>query len=155
MAEDATQDFTWTGTVPAADASAGIKIKDLSSGVTLDSGVFEVTKLAGLNDNWGDFEITSASILSFDVVTDDANEDHVDYYYTLTNTTYAYDGDSGDADAYTDAYLMADGIRLLRDIKTTTPATGATNLTPAGTASFQYGIEYTLQATMLITDQAI
>ena len=86
MAEDATQTFTWTGTVPAADATGGIKIKDLSSSATFDTSNFSLTKTANYDDNWGYFDITSASTLSFDVVTDDASEDHVDYYYTMTNT---------------------------------------------------------------------
>ena len=50
---------------------------------------------------------------------------------------------------------MANGTPLARDTKTTIPATALTNLTLAGSGEFAYGSEYAIQATPLITDQAI
>ncbi|AQS39070.1 hypothetical protein Sps_03955 [Shewanella psychrophila] len=158
MAEDATQDFTWTGTVPAADATGGIKIKDLSSGATFDAGTFTLTKVTDRTADIGIFNITSASTLSFDVVTDDANEDHVDYYYTLTSYLAHRSGRAGTLyDATFNASLTANGTPLQEGMKTTTPATAPTNLTlaNAGEREYLYGDEYTIQATLLITDQAI
>ena len=157
MAEDATQDFTWTGTVPA-DVTGGIKIKDLSSGVALDAGIFNLTETANVDATKGLFDITSPSILSFDVVTDDVDENHVDYYYTLTNFIYN-NGASGTNRSVTTLLptveLMADGSQLVESVKTTTAATAQTDLTIAGNAEFIYGNEYMFQATLLITDQAI
>ncbi|MBL4806932.1 MAG: hypothetical protein JKY31_06530 [Rhodobacteraceae bacterium] len=159
MAEDANQDFTWTGTVPAANAGTGIKIIATGSGTALDAGVFSLTKTADYNSVAGFFDITSASLLSFDVVTDDASADHVDYYYTMTDFAYTR-GDGGTGGVSNggnlgDVDLTADGTRLQRNVKTTTAATASTNLTLAGSGAFKYGEEYAITATMLITDQAI
>ncbi|AQS39068.1 hypothetical protein Sps_03953 [Shewanella psychrophila] len=159
MAVDATQDFTWTGTVPA-DVTSGIKIKDLSSSTTLDSGVFELTKVDDFSTGKGKFNIVSPSILSFDVVTDDASENHVDYYYTLTDFVYSSsDGLANGANIssvyLTGVDLMADGAPLQEDVKSPVAATSPTDLTLDGYGTFSYGVEYSIQATMLITDQAI
>ncbi|AQS39066.1 hypothetical protein Sps_03951 [Shewanella psychrophila] len=157
MAEDANQDFTWTGTVPAASAGAGIKIIATGSGTALDAGVFSLTKTADYSPTAGYFDITSASLLSFDVVTDDASEDHVDYYYTLTSSTYTYDATTRDVDVQSSSTvgLTADGAPLQLDTKTTTAAITSTTLSLTGNHLFMYGDEYVFQSTMLITDQAI
>ncbi|AQS39077.1 hypothetical protein Sps_03962 [Shewanella psychrophila] len=158
MAEDANQDFTWTGTVPAASAGAGIKIIATGSSTALDAGQFTLTKTADRNSATGYFDITSASTLSFDVVTDDASEDHVDYYYTMTNFTYTNSSNtypvSGDG-FFSSVDLTADGAPLQQDKKTTTAATTSTTLSLTGNKLFTYDEEYVFQATMLITDQAI
>ena len=155
MAEDANQDFTWTGTVPAADATGGIKI--IKAGATeLDAGVFTLAKTADNNMGTGRFDIATASLLSFDVVTDDIDEDHVDYYYTLTNFIYTLDSYTYSISPnFSSVELKADGSTLLENGKTTTAATAQTDLTLAGHGYFVYGKEYAFQATLLITDQAI
>ncbi|AQS39046.1 hypothetical protein Sps_03931 [Shewanella psychrophila] len=160
MAEDANQDFTWTGTVPAASAGTGIKIKATGSGTALDAGVFDLVKTADNSNNpaYGFFDITSPSLLSFDVVTDDASEDHVDYYYTMTSFLYTNSAGTSDGmiqGAFDGVDLTADGVSLQQDVKTTTAATASTDLTLTGNGLFQYGDEYTITATMLITDQAL
>ena len=158
MAEDANQDFTWTGTVPAANAGTGIKIIATGSGTALDAGQFSLTKTGENADiDYGFFDITSPSLLSFDVVTDDASEDHVDYYYTVTTFKYTYSGGTFGATTSTlaDVDLTADGTPLQLYTKTTTAATASTNLTLTGNGVFSYGEEYVITATMLITDQAI
>ena len=160
MAEDATQDFTWTGTVPAADATGGIKIKDLSSGATFDAGTFTLTKTAEHpSPSYGYFDITSASTLSFDVVTDDASEDHVDYYYTMTSFMYQFEAGGTMNNIHTTTQqtvgLVADNTPLQLDARTTTAATAPTDLTLTGYGSFIYGNEHSYHVTMLITDQAI
>ncbi|AQS39067.1 hypothetical protein Sps_03952 [Shewanella psychrophila] len=80
--------------MPAASAGARIKIIATGGGTALDAGQFTLTKTADITLSHGAFDITSASPLSFDVATDDASEDHVDYYYTLTSSAYAYSGGS-------------------------------------------------------------
>ncbi|WP_149027312.1 hypothetical protein [Shewanella psychrophila] len=159
MAEDASQDFTWTGTVPAASAGAGagIKIIATGSGTALDAGIFSLTKTGDYDAEAGKFDISSASLLSFDVVTDDASEDHVDYYYTMTSFSYTYRGFTFYAPKGTleTIDLTADGTPLQLDTKTTTAATASTILTLTGNGAFVYGDEYAITATMLITDQAI
>ncbi|AQS39075.1 hypothetical protein Sps_03960 [Shewanella psychrophila] len=156
-AEEANQDFTWTGTVPAANAGTGIKIKDLTSGATIDAGNFTLVKAGGYNTLKGYFDIVTASTLSFDVVTDDASEDHVDYYFTLTQLQVGSTGAFRNVDGtiYGDIDLAANGIPLLKDKKTTTAATAATDLTVSGGALYFYGDNAMIIATMLITDQAI
>ncbi|AQS39047.1 hypothetical protein Sps_03932 [Shewanella psychrophila] len=157
MAEDANQDFTWTGTVPEANAGAGIKIIATGSGTALDAGVFTLTKTADYSDpTYGWFDITSPSLLSFDVVTDDASEDHVDYYYTMTSFGYAYGTTSSTIGGLVGGVdLTADGTPLALDVKTTAAATASTNLTLTGNGVFKYSEEYAITATMLITDQAL
>ena len=153
MAEDANQDFTWTGTVPAAGAGTGIKIKDLTSGTTFDAGAFTLTKTAEYSSpEVGYFEITSASTLSFDVVTDDASEDHVDYYYTMTNILFK----RGEIATSPGSRIpTANGLPLQLDVKSAA-ASAPTDLTlPGRTDLYYYGQQYSYQITMLITDQAI
>ncbi|AQS39073.1 hypothetical protein Sps_03958 [Shewanella psychrophila] len=155
MAEDANQDFTWTGTVPAADAGTGIKIKDLTSGTTFDAGAFTLTKTAEHSSpEVGYFEIASANTLSFDVVTDDANEDHVDYYYTMTNISFKR-GEIGTSPVMFKITPTANGLPLQLDVKSAA-ASAPTDLTlTSGTGPYYYGQQYSYQVTMLITDQAI
>ncbi|AQS39076.1 hypothetical protein Sps_03961 [Shewanella psychrophila] len=159
MAEDANQDFTWTGTVPAAGAGTGIKIISAGSGAAFDAGEFTLTKVSDDTGSAGMFAITSANTLSFDVVRDDASEEHVDYYYTLTNfLAVSSHNPSNFFNANNRSSLTANGIPLQKDIKTTTAATTLTNLTltQKGVSSqYAYGTEFTFRATLLITDQAI
>ncbi|AQS39078.1 hypothetical protein Sps_03963 [Shewanella psychrophila] len=143
--------------MPAASAGARIKIIATGSGAALDAGVFSLTKTADYTSAIGYFDITSASPLSFDVVTDDASEDHVDYYYTMTNFTYTYLSTTRDVSgqSLSTAELTADGAPLQLGTKTTTAAITSTTLSLTGNHPFTYGDEYAFQATMPITDQAI
>ena len=155
MAEDANQDFTWTGTVPAADAGGGIKIIDVSSSGTFATGTFTLTKTGDINEFAGVFDIASASTLSFDVVTDDVNEDHVDYYYTLTTIMLFDSYHPAGQPTFRGVDIMANGTPMQKDVKSTTAATASTDLTLTGNGQFYYGDETIFQATLLITDQAI
>ena len=158
MAEDANQDFTWTGTVPAAGATGGIKV--IRTGATeFDAGEFTLTKTADNSTFTGYFDI-AASIISFDVVTDDASEDHVDYYYTWTSYTVdAAEFSESNINASRTALgllnFTADGAPLTRNVTTQTPATTSTDLTFSGNTKYTYGETYALHTTLLITDQVI
>ncbi|AQS39069.1 hypothetical protein Sps_03954 [Shewanella psychrophila] len=161
MAEDATQDFTWAGTVPAAGATDGIKV--IRTGATeFDAGVFTLSnpEVYGTSGDYLWYDIASPNTLSFDVVTDNASEDHVDYYYTLTS--FAYSRRALDSlkevtknQAQNAWDLIANGATLEKEVKTTVPATAPTNLSIGGRGIYVPGEEHTFQATLLITDLAI
>lgn len=134
-ADQASANFTWSGSVPAAPISNGFIIKD-SAGNDIERGalLFSV-------DDTGKGALMSAENLDFNVYEYDGTTvgpAATSYSYQLTSLMVTKGGLPQEQDSSGYYAIEADGVQLVKGaVATAKPAGGVTNLTvaPSGAAS--------------------